>query len=606
MGTNFFKRSDRDTRFVLEEHLKIEKLLKFDKFKSLSMDDFSMILDQALKVAAEVLGPTNRDGDQEGVIFDQGRVKVPASFHHAWKTITENGWSALSLNSAYGGQDLPHVVAQAAKEYFAGANLAFWTYVGLATGNGRLIELYGTEKDKALFVRKMYTGVWGGTMCLTEPGAGSDVGNLTTKAIPRSDSAVSKIYNISGNKIFISAGDHDLTENIIHLVLARVEGAPEGVRGISLFIVPKIWVNDDGTLHESNDVSTSGVEHKMGIHGSPTCVLNFGDKGLCKGILLGNENTGLAKMFTMMNESRLETALEALAISACAYENSLDYAKLRIQGVPFTAGKDGKRVRIIEHEDVRRMLMTMKSTIEGMRALMFKTYFLLDVALYGNDEKEISDASGLVDLFVPLCKSYFSDMSYLICRDAIQIHGGYGYCGEYPVEQYARDCKILSIWEGTNYIQSLDLAGRKLNMAKGQVFAGWVQDVLSFVEENKGNEAFGVDFGLLKEAATIVKEIAEYYRSLSADKRDLIPLSSTRFLECCSETAIAHLLLEQAMVAQEKMQILGKDHSDSAFYQGKVLTAQYYVRNIMINVFSREKAIRLADRSALEIPEEGL
>jgi len=606
MGTNFFKRSDRDTRFVLEEHLKIKELLKFDKFKGFSMDDFSMILDQALKVAAEVLGPTNRDGDREGVIFDQGKVKVPSSFHHAWKTITENGWSALSLNSAYGGQDLPHVVAQAAKEYFAGANLAFWTYVGLTAGNGRLIELYGTEKEKALFVRKMYTGVWGGTMCLTEPGAGSDVGNLTTKAIPLSNSAVSRIYNISGNKIFISAGDHDLTENIIHLVLARVEGAPEGVRGISLFVVPKIWVNDDGTLGESNDVMTSGVEHKMGIHGSPTCVLNFGDQGHCKGILLGNENTGLAKMFTMMNESRLETALEALAISACAYENSLDYAKLRIQGVPFTAGKDGKRVRIIEHEDVRRVLMTMKSTIEGMRALMFKTYFLLDVALYGNDEKEISNARGLVDLFVPLCKSYFSDMSYLICRDAIQIHGGYGYCGEYPVEQYARDCKILSIWEGTNYIQSIDLAGRKLNMAKGQVFAGWVQDILSFVEENKGNEAFGVDLGLLKEAATIVKEIAEYYRSLSADKRDLIPLSSTRFLECCSETAIAHLLLEQAMVAQEKMQILGKDHSDSAFYQGKVLTAQYYVRNIMINVFSREKAIRLADRSALEIPEEGL
>ena len=365
MGTNFFKRSDRDTRFVLEEHLKIKELLKFDKFKGFSMDDFSMILDQALKVAAEVLGPTNRDGDREGVIFDQGKVKVPSSFHHAWKTITENGWSALSLNSAYGGQDLPHVVAQAAKEYFAGANLAFWTYVGLTAGNGRLIELYGTEKEKALFVRKMYTGVWGGTMGLTEPGAGSDVGNLTTKAIPLSNSAVSRIYNISGNKIFISAGDHDLTENIIHLVLARVEGAPEGVRGISLFVVPKIWVNDDGTLGESNDVMTSGVEHKMGIHGSPTCVLNFGDQGHCKGILLGNENTGLAKMFTMMNESRLETALEALAISACAYENSLDYAKLRIQGVPFTAGKDGKRVRIIEHEDVRRVLMTMKSTIEA-------------------------------------------------------------------------------------------------------------------------------------------------------------------------------------------------------------------------------------------------
>ncbi|HQM30724.1 MAG TPA: acyl-CoA dehydrogenase [Syntrophales bacterium] len=606
MGTNFFKRNDRDIKFVLEEHLKIQELLNFNKFKSFSMDDFSMILGQALKVATEVLGPTNKDGDQQGVTFDQGKVRVPASFHGAWKTITENGWGALSLNSNYGGQELPHVVAQAAKEYFSGANLAFWTYVGLATGNGRLIELYGTEKDRALFVRNMYNGVWGGTMCLTEPGAGSDVGNLTTKAIPRPDSAVSRIYNISGSKIFITAGDHDLTENIVHLVLARVEGAPEGVRGISLFVVPKIWVNDDGTLGEHNDVITSGVEHKMGIHGSPTCVLNFGDNGKCRGILLGDVNTGLAKMFTMMNESRLETALEALAISACAYENSLDYAKIRVQGVPFMAGKDGKRVRIIEHEDVRRMLMNMKSVVEGMRALMFKTYYLLDVSLYGNDEKAKKAAGGLVELFVPFCKAYFSDMAYLICRDAIQIHGGYGYCGEYPVEQYARDCKIITIWEGTNYIQSLDLVGRKLNMAKGMIFFGWMQDVMSFVEKNTGNKAFEVDLNLLKEAAKSVQAIVEFQRSLSGEERGLIPLYSTRFLDCCAEVAIAHLLLEQALIAQDKMRKLGDDHVDGAFYKGKVFTAQYYVRNIMINVFSREKAIKLADRSAMEIPEEGL
>lgn len=347
MGTNFFMRNERDIRFVLNEHLGIDRLLRFNQFKDFSLEDFSMILSEALRIAKEVLGSTNQDGDRQGVVFEQGKVRVSPSFHYAWKLMSENGWTALSLNPEYGGQGLPNVIAQAAKEYFAGANLAFWTFIGLASGNGRLIELYGTDKDKRLFVRKMYTGVWGGTMCLTEPGAGSDVGYLTTKAIPFSDLGDSRIYKIFGSKVFITAGDHDLTENIIHLVLARTEGAPEGSRGISLFIVPKIWVNDDGTLGEQNDVTTIGIEHKMGIHGSPTCTLNFGDNGQCKGILLGKENTGLAQMFTMMNESRLETALEAVGVAACAYENALNYAKARVQGVPFVKDKGIERVRII-------------------------------------------------------------------------------------------------------------------------------------------------------------------------------------------------------------------------------------------------------------------
>jgi len=485
MGTNFFKGNDKDIKFVLNEHLGIEKLLKFDQFKDFTLDDFSMILEQALKIATEVLGPANQEGDQQGVTFEGGEVKAPPSFHQAWKAMSENGWNALSMNPGYGGQGLPWTIAQAAKEYFAGANLAFWTYVGLAVGNGRLIELFGTDKDRELFVEKMFTGVWGGTMCLTEPNAGSDVGYITTKATSLPGSGDSRIYKISGSKIFISAGNHDLTENIIHLVLARVDGAPEGVRGISLFAVPNIWVNDDGTLGNPNDVTTAGIEHKMGINGSPTCVLNFGDNDKCRGILLGEENTGLAKMFTMMNESRLETALEGLGIASCAYENALEYAKMRIQGFPFTGGKGAKRVRIVEHEDVRRMLMNMKSVTEGMRALLFKTYFLLDVSLFGSDEEEKEKSKGLVEIFVPLCKAYCSDMAYQLCRDAIQIYGGYGYSREYPVEQYARDSKILSLWEGTNYIQSLDLVGRKLRMAKGQIFAGWINDILKFVEDNK-------------------------------------------------------------------------------------------------------------------------
>ncbi len=364
MGINYFQRDDRDLKFLLFEHMNVEKLLSYEAFRDFSADDFSMILDEAGKVCREVLGPTMQDGDREGCNYKDGVVEVPASFHECWKVMAENGWIAASSNPEFGGQGLPALMGGLLGELFTGANMSMMTYPGLAVGNGRLIENFGTDEDKALFVEKMYTGVWGGTMCLTEPDAGSDVGWLRTKAVPDPSSGDPRIYKIEGTKRFITCGDHDLTDNIIHLVLARIEGGPQGTKGISLFIVPKIWVNPDGSMGESNDVYCEGIEHKMGIHGSSTCTLNFGENGKCRGILLGEPHSGMAKMFQMMNEARISCGVQALGLAASAYDAARKYARERVQGPPFT-NRDGDRVPIIQHEDVRRMLMRLKAGHRG-------------------------------------------------------------------------------------------------------------------------------------------------------------------------------------------------------------------------------------------------
>ncbi|MCP4667081.1 MAG: acyl-CoA dehydrogenase, partial [Deltaproteobacteria bacterium] len=468
MGINYFRRDDRDTKFVLFEYLDMDRLLTYEAYKDFSVDDFTMIVDEALKVCREVLGPAMQDGDREGCTYKDGVVKAPASFHECWKVMAENGWMAASSSPEFGGQGLPITVGGLIGEFFNGANMAFETYPGLAVGNGRLIENFGTDEDKALFVEKMYTGVWGGTMCLTEPDAGTDVGWLRTKASPDADAGDTRVYRIEGTKQFITCGEHDLTENIIHLVLARIEGAPPGTEGISLFIVPKIWVHADGSLGEPNDVYCGNIEEKMGIHGSSTCTLNFGENGKCRGILLGEPNSGMAKMFQMMNEARMGCGVTALGLATSAYDTARHYAKERVQGPLFT-DRDAGRVTIIQHEDVRRMLMNLKAGTEAMRAMIGKLFYFIDVYEHDPDEANQKEAGLQVELFTPLVKAYCTDFGYRLTRDAIQVLGGVGYCSEFPVEQYARDIKIVSIWEGTNYINSLDLVGRKLNMEGGKV-----------------------------------------------------------------------------------------------------------------------------------------
>ena len=604
MGINFFRREDRDLKFVLLEHQDIHKLLSYEAFQDFSVDDFGLVLDEALKVGREVLGPAMQDGDREGCTYGDGAVKVPEGFHECWETMAENGWMAVSGNPEFGGQGLPAILGGLIGEIFSGANSAFMTYPGLAVGNGRLIENFGTAEDKALFVEKMYTGVWGGTMCLTEPDAGSDVGWLRTKATPDPESGGSCTYRIEGTKRFITCGEHDLTENIIHLVLARIEGAPHGTRGISLFVVPKIWVNQDGSLGAPNDVFCAGIEHKMGIHGSSTCTLNFGENGKCRGILLGEANSGMAKMFQMMNEARMGCGVQALGLAASAYDAARRYAKERVQGPPFSNRK-ADRVPIVRHEDVRRLLMKLKAGTEGMRALLGKLYFLIDTFEHSPDDTAREEANRQVELFTPLVKAYFSDLGFALTRDAIQILGGVGYCSEFPIEQYARDIKIVSIWEGTSYIQALDLVGRKLGMDGGRTFQDWIRGAIAFSVEHSEDVTFGADCKLLSKAAQATGDFAQRYTQYLQEKRlALIALSANNFLECFAETLMAQLLLEQGLLARGRLDVVDPSSKDGVFYRGKVETARFFCRSILPQVFARHTTLQQEDMSAVDIPEE--
>ncbi len=600
MGQNFYKRDDRDLRFVLYEQLGIERLLELEAYRDFTREDFDMILSQAQKIAADVMAPTFQDGDREGARFENGRVTAPKSFHDVWKVFQEGGWFALATKQDFGGQGLPLVIAEAAQEFFMAANFAFGCYAGMGPGNGAMIEKYGTPELKDRFLWKMYDGTWSGSMCLTEPAVGSDAHMVSTKATPDGD-----LYRIQGTKIFITSGEHDLVDNIIHLVIARIEGAPAGAKGVSLFAVPKIWVNEDGSLGEPNDVSCIGIEHKMGLNGSATCVMNFGENGNCRAYLIGQPGMGLAYMFDMVNLARMAVGLESVAFGTNIYANVLAYARERIQGVPF--GRKGERVRIVEHADVRRMLMNIKSITEGMRALVFKAYFMEDLSKAAATEEERKTALGRLEFLTPLVKAYGSDRIFELGRDGIQILGGYGFTKEYPVEQYTRDCKILSIWDGTNYIQSVDLIGRKLNMAGGKVFRDWMDEVMDLIRKGRKAGVLSGEFTLLEEALETVMELALLYGSfLKEGKADLVPLTSTRFLDCVAEVAIAHLLLEQALIARDKLQAGDLREADRAFYEGKAHTAAYYANNLLPQVFGRARIIRLRDESAVRIPEDSL
>ncbi len=604
MGTNHFRRDARDIKFVLFEHLGVDKLLSYPQFEGFSADDFAMAVDEAIKLGKEVLGPAMQDGDRIGCRYVDGEVVTPDSWKDCWRTLWENGWPGAPHNPEFGGQGLPAVVGGMLGEIFNGANMAMMTFTGLSVGNGHLIENFGTDEDRALFVEKMYTGVWAGTMCLTEPDAGSDVGALRTKATPDPGAGDPRIYKIEGVKRFITCGQHDLAGNIIHLVLARIEGAPAGTKGISLFIVPKIWVNPDGSLGQANDVACTGIEHKMGIHGSSTASLSFGEKGQCRGILLGEPHSGMAKMFQMMNSARIGSGIQALGLTASAYDTARAYAKERVQGAPL-AQRHGQGVRIIEHEDVRRMLMGLKAGSEGMRA--FIAYLLLhqDMAEHDPDQATRRAAGLRVELLTPMVKAHITDQGYMLIRDAIQVLGGSGYCSDYPVEQYARDCKILSIWEGTNYIQALDLVGRKLSLDGGKAFQGWIAETLAFAKANAADADFASDFGLLEKAAGVVGDFARRFLGYFKDGRvSLVPMYATRFLDCFAETILARLLLEQALIARAKLSQVDAASADGVYYRGKLASAKFYCRNTLPNVFGRHQALLLEDLSALEIPEE--
>ena len=607
----------RDQQFVLFEQLGIEKLFEYEAFKDFSRDDLQMVLNEAEKLAVNVLAPACKEGDQEGCHIKNGVVTVPKCFREPFKKYCEGGWIATMDSPDVGGQGLPAAIGFAALEFFGAANYAFSMYPGLTHGAAMLIHEAGTEEQKNKYMIKLFSGEWTGTMCLTEPGAGSDVGALKTTAKKLPDGK----YLITGTKCFISAGDHDMTPNIIHPVLARIEGDPAGTKGISIFIVPKVRVNDDGSLGESNDVKTGGIEHKMGIKGSATATLNFGEDGKCIGELLGNEREGIKIMFMMMNEARLGTGMQGL-VSSAALEHAVQYAKERVQGTAIWDMKnpDAKPVTIINHPDVRRKLLWIKSHVEGVRSLCYFTAFCIDMAKVAKTEEEKVKWEGLLDLMTPILKAWTTDKGFLSCSMAMDVYGGYGYCSEYPVEQYLRDEKIATIYEGTNGIQALDLVGRKLGQRKGANVMNMAGLIQKTIAQAKKNEELTEYAAVLEEASNACLELTMFFAQAGKSGDFLLPiLNACKFLEIFGDIIVGHLLLEAADIASAKLAVIykaqgadsaGKQKSlqrsdkDVAFYSGRIASAKFFANEILTTVKARCEAVKMGEKSALEITEE--
>jgi len=598
-----YKVNYRDIEFNLFEYLNIQDLGKTEKYQGLGKAEFGAVIGEALKFAQKEIDPLWKASDEIGCKFENNIVKTPPGFKEAYHKLAANGFLAMDTPTTYGGQGLPLVITSVANEFFIGSCVAFSMYPGLSRGAAHLIETFGEKALAEKFVPNMYNGKWGGTMCLTEPQAGSAVGDITTTATPEGDH-----FKIKGGKIFISSGDHDLTENIIHLVLARVEGDAPGTRGISLFVVPKIRVKEDGSIGEANDVKTVNIEHKLGIKGSSTCTLSFGDEDTCIGYLVGEQSKGMSMMFQLMNEARIAVGLQGQATAAAAYQCSLDYAQERTQG--------GNKA-IIDYPDVRRMLMTQKAFTEGMRALLLYASYLEDQARTGKDEGKVARLQGRVDLLVPVCKAYCTDMGFRTTELALQVYGGYGYITEYPAEQYLRDIKIASIYEGTNGIQALDLIGRKLGINNGQLFRELYEDLNGFCTQQAEHPAFKKEVESFKKSLDQLGQVTLKFGEWAMAKNfDLPQLHAVNYLYNMGDVILSWILLDQAILALGKLEALWKEKGagdegakakvceeddEARFLEGKVKSARFFISNILPGAHSRAKAILSGDESALKV-----
>ncbi|MSP59454.1 MAG: acyl-CoA dehydrogenase [Myxococcales bacterium] len=600
---NIYRADLREIFFCLFEQFRLGDQLGRAPWQDWGEDEVRMTITECYKFVCEVLGPLNSVGDAEGCTIVDGQVKTPTGFKEAWKKTYEMGWKSLSIDPEHGGQGAPYAVQVITEELFCGANAAFSMYPGLTLGASELVEVFGTPAQKKKYLEPMLVGQFAGTMCLTEPQAGSDVGAARSRAVPRGDGT----YSITGTKIFISCGDHDLTENVIHLVLARVDGAAPGTKGLSLFIVPKVRVGDDGKLGERNDVAVGSIEHKMGINGSSTCVLNFGESNACIGELVGTvPHQGMAQMFRMMNGARLAVGLQGLGVASSAYLNALSYARDRLQGATIDRWKDptAPRVSILQHADVRRMLIDMKSRVEGIRCLALKLAVHADRGKLGGPDAGYH--LGQVELLTPLVKAYGSDQAFRVCETAIQTLGGAGYIKDYGIEQYCRDSKIFSIYEGTNHIQAMDLVGRKLAQAGGGNLMAFLADIARFAAQHAGHPTLAESVKVLARARDALQSTAMLMMGwASGGKLSLVPLAANRFLEMMSETVLTWLLLDGAVVAEEKARALPEGHPDAAFYAGKRATAIYYARNVAPGVMAKAEVLAAEEDSSLTIPDAG-
>ena len=591
-----------DIRFVLYDLLNANQITELPGCEDASEDLVIQILEEGAKMCEEVLFPLNQSGDEEGCIHENGKVTTPKGFKEAYNTFTEGGWCGLSSDPEYGGMGMPAFVNFAMQELICSANMSFGMYPGLSQGCYDAVHLHGTDEQKALYLPKLIEGTWSGTMCLTEPHCGTDLGLVRTKAEENTDKDGS--YNISGTKIFISAGDHDLTENIVHLVLARLPGAPEGVKGISLFVVPKYLPKEEGDDYvpgSFNKVHCGSIEHKMGIKASSTCVMNFEES---KGWLVGEPNKGLKAMFTMMNAARLGVGMQGLGIAEVAQQNAVAYAKDRLQMRALDGVKEPNKAAdpIIVHPDVRRMLLTGKAFCEGARALSLWVGMTLDRAEKHKDPIERQKADDLVALLTPIVKAYQTDMGSEIANNAVQVHGGHGYIWEYGVEQYVRDARIAQIYEGTNGIQALDLVGRKMPQNMGRLLRSFFHPVSDFIQDNQANPALSdYVFPLAKAFMKLQQSTAVIAQKGMKDPLEA-GAAATDYLRQFALVAFAYIWAQMAKVALEKLE--DENESNKAFYENKIKTAKFFFARMLPEADSRFKNIMAGAETLMAMEAE--
>jgi alkylation response protein AidB-like acyl-CoA dehydrogenase len=588
----------RDTRFVLDRVLKIDRYANLPGFAAATPDVVSAVLEEGGKFVAEVLFPLNHSGDQQGCTrHPDGSVTTPDGFKEAYNQFVESGWGTLSAPEQFGGQGMPHVVSTAFQEYMISANMAFAMYPGLTHGAIASLLVKGSPEQQAMYVPKMVSGEWGGTMNLTEPHCGTDLGLIKTRAEPNADGS----WSITGTKIFISSGEHDLTSNIIHLVLAKTPGAPESSKGISLFVVPKFIVNADGSLGERNAVSCGSIEHKMGIHANSTCVMNYDG---ATGWLVGEEMKGLAAMFIMMNAARLGVGLQGLGIGEVAYQNAVQYAGDRRQGRALTGPQDPqeKADTLFVHPDVRRMLMEAKAMTEGLRALCLWAGLQVDLVHAAASEAERQLADDLVGLLTPVIKGVGTDAGYKIATDAQQVYGGHGYIAEWGMEQYVRDARISMIYEGTNGIQAMDLVGRKLALNGGRAIQAFFKVVGDEVAAAKAKPELTSFAEALEKANAQLQAATLWFMQNGMKDPNQVGAGAYSYMELTGIVAIGLMWLRMADAAVEAL--AAGDAEDKAFLEAKLVTARFYADRIMPNAGALRRKIESGAETIMALPPE--
>ncbi len=587
----------RDTRFVLDRVLKIDRYANLPGFAAATPDVVSAVLEEGGKFVAEVLFPLNHSGDRQGCTrHADGSVTTPDGFKAAYAQFVESGWGTLSAPEEFGGQGMPHVISTAFQEYMISSNMAFAMYPGLTHGAISALLVKGSPEQQAKYLPRMISGEWGGTMNLTEPQCGTDLGLIKTRAEPNADGS----WSITGTKIFISAGEHDLTSNIIHLVLAKTPGAPESSKGISLFVVPKVMVNDDGSLGDRNAVSCGSIEHKMGIHANSTCVMNYDG---ATGWLVGEEMKGLAAMFIMMNAARLGVGLQGLGVGEVAYQNAVQYAGDRRQGRALTgaAEPDEKADTLFVHPDVRRMLMEAKAMTEGLRALCLWGGLQVDLAHAAASEEERQLADDLVGLLTPVIKGVGTDAGYRIATDAQQVYGGHGYIAEWGMEQYVRDARIAMIYEGTNGVQAMDLVGRKLAQNGGRAVQTLFRIVGEEVAAAKGKPELASFAEALEKANGQLQAATMWFMANGMKDPNQVGAGAYPYMQLMGIVAIGLMWLRMAEAA---VAALAEGGEDKPFLEAKLVTARFYAERIMPDAGALRRKIEGGAETVMALPPE--